>query len=345
MNAEHLRVIVQAATAFALAFGLVPVARRVALARGLVAEPAPDRIHQIPTPYLGGVAIAIAVMSTAATARGWGLDGVVPLAGAGVIGAVGLLDDARSVTVTGRLAVEVLVGLAAFAAGTRVELVNDPVDLALTVTWLVVITNAFNLLDNMDGATAAVAATVGAALAVGCVLQGQWLLGTLAAVAAAACLGFLVHNWHPASIFMGDAGSLFLGFLLASITLGMRTKVDPVTSMVAAVLVVCLPVFDTALVVISRMRAGRSILVGSTDHTAHRLLRLGFGHHAVVVVLAVASAVTAGLGAALALDVLPGWPAAAVGVVAGVGLVAMLRLPDHHPPTPGPARPAEVGGG
>jgi UDP-GlcNAc:undecaprenyl-phosphate GlcNAc-1-phosphate transferase len=337
-------VVVQAATAFALAFGLVPVARRVALARGLVAEPAPDRIHQIPTPYLGGVAIAAAVLAAAATARGWGLDGVVPLAGAAVVGAVGLLDDARSVTVTGRLATEVLAAVAAFAAGTRVELVNDPVDLALTVVWLVVITNAFNLLDNMDGAAAAVAATVGAALAVSCVLQGHWLLGTLAAAAAGACLGFLVHNWHPASIFMGDAGSLFLGFLLASTALGMPTRVDPAASMVAAVLVVCLPVFDTTLVVISRMRARRSIFVGATDHTAHRLLRAGFGQHAVVVLLTGATAVTAGVGAAVALDVVPRWPAAAVGVVAGVALVAMLRLPDHHQPPPEPARPAEVGG-
>lgn len=360
MTLGHWGVVGSACTAFALALALVPVARRVALDRGLVDRPAPNKAHESPTPYLGGVAIAAAVAPAAAAASAvsaaW-VEGLVVTAGAGVIGALGLVDDARGVTVIRRLAIEALVASAAFLAGVRVELVNDPVDLGLTVIWFVVIANAVNLLDNIDGVAASVAAISGGAVAVACVLQEQWPVAALAAAVAGGCLGFLVYNWHPASIFMGDAGSLLVGFLLAAVTLEMDTRVGSGASLVAAALIVSVPLFDTTLVVISRIWAHRSVLVGATDHTAHRLLRVGLGHRAVVAVLAGGTAVTAVVGAAVALDVLPPWPSAVAGaVIAGAGLVAGLRLPCHdqrpggrppavqvpRPPTP-PHRRAAAG--
>ena len=157
-------------------------------------------------------------------------------------------------------------------------------NVVVSVIALVVLTNSFNLLDNMDSAAGAIAATIATALAVTALLEGQILVGGLAVVVASASLGFLVYNWHPASIFMGDAGSLFLGFLLAVIALKLRTGVGHFPSAVAAVLLVAPAVLDTTLVVISRVRSGRPIYIGGTDHSSHRLMLLGIGPRAVLAV-------------------------------------------------------------
>jgi UDP-GlcNAc:undecaprenyl-phosphate GlcNAc-1-phosphate transferase len=162
---------------------------------------------------------------------------------------------------------------------------------------------------------------IAAALAVTALLHGQVLVGGLAIVVASACLGFLLYNWSPASIFMGDAGSLFLGFLLAVIALKLRTGADRFPSAVAVVLLVGPAVFDTTLVTTSRLRAHKHIFVGGTDHTSHRLRLLGVSPSVVVVVLLTGTAVSAALGMLVAEEVVPPWPA-----VVGASLTFVLAL-------------------
>ena len=180
-------------------------------------------MHKDPTPYLGGVAIALAAASCSLVLPSWKGDATIIVAAALLVGALGLVDDVRTVRPSIRLVVETLAALAAVSAGARVQLFGDVPDIALTILWIVVITNTFNLLDNMDGAVGSMVPTIAAALAATALLEGQVLVGGMAIVVAAACLGFLLYNWSPASIFMGDAGSLFLGFLLAVISLKLRT--------------------------------------------------------------------------------------------------------------------------
>jgi UDP-GlcNAc:undecaprenyl-phosphate GlcNAc-1-phosphate transferase len=345
VTADHWRVVALGVAAFVLALLLVPVARRAALARGITDNPTSRKHHRVPTPYLGGVAIVAAVALASLPAPRWEPQGAMLLLGAFGVAAVGLVDDVRTVSPASRVVIEAAAAVLAFAAGARVHLINDPADLALTVAWLVVVTNAFNLLDNIDGAAGAVASTIAAALTVACLLEGQWLVGTLAAVTAGACLGYLVYNWHPASIFMGDAGSLFLGFMVGVIALRLRTDVEPFASVVAVVLLVAAALFDTTLVVLSRVWSRRSILVGGTDHTSHRLVRMGLAPSTVTLAMAAAAALTAGLGVAVSRDALPAVPVAVgVGAAAAIGLGALLRVPGDErdadaAPTTTPERP------
>ena len=212
----------------------------------------------------------------------------------------GLCDDLRGLKASTRIAVEVPAAILAVAAGARSDLFDNEIDFVIIVAFLVALTNAFNLLDNMDGAAGAIGTTIAIGLATAALIEGQILVGGLAVVVAATCVGFLVYNWHPADIFMGDAGSLFLGFLLAVIALMLRTGVPHPASAVAIILLVGPALFDTALVVISRTRAGRRVYVGGTDHTSHRLVLLGFSSVGATVSLVVATALCATLGVLVA---------------------------------------------
>ncbi len=189
------------------------------------------------------------------------------------------------------------------------------------------ITNSFNLLDNMDAAAGSIATVVASALALTALLEGQLIVGGLAVVLASACLAFLIYNWHPARIFMGDAGSLFLGFMLAVISLKLRTPVPHGASIVAVVLMVGPAVFDTTLVVISRVAHRRPIFIGGTDHTTHRLVLLGVPRAAVTAVLVGGTVASCTLGVLVAEGIVS--PAIAVPVAlvpAFAALVFFLRM-------------------
>ncbi|MGH9179503.1 MAG: hypothetical protein ACRD0N_13240, partial [Acidimicrobiales bacterium] len=161
-------------------------------------------------------------------------------------------------------------------------------------------------------------------------LGDQVLVGTLAAAVVGAAAGFLAYNWHPARIFLGDAGSLFLGFLVSAVALKLRFPVDRHAGVVAVGLVAAPALFDTTLVVVSRVRAGRPIYVGGTDHTSHRLARLGFPAPAIAVLLALATATCGVLGVAVGRGEMASWTAAAPVMVVGAVLLGyLLRMPVY----------------
>lgn len=309
---------------------LLPLVRRVALAYGITDNPDSRKLHGHPVPYLGGVAIALAALLASAFLRGWRAEATVILLGALLVGVVGLIDDLRNLHPLPRLGTELVAALIAASAGARVHIFDGPMDWVITVAWLVIITNAFNLLDNMDGAAGVIATTTALGLAIAAGLEGQYLVGGLAGVVAGCCAGFLFHNWHPARIFMGDSGSLFVGYLLAAIALKLRFPVDQVGGIVAVLLFTGPALFDTTLVVLARVSTGRSIYQGGTDHTSHRLQKLGLSTGSVVNVLALTCAVTSTLGILVGHGTIPvELVAAPVALLAGLGLVVLLAVPIY----------------
>jgi len=299
-------VLVPFLAAFGVALAITPVCRRVALAMGVVDRPGGKKIHGQATPLLGGVAIALAqvaafVWSAAADAASYRI-----LAAAGFIMLLGIWDDldphSEALRWWLRLVYEACLAGIVVAGGVQTTFLGTPwLDIPLTMLWIVGITNAFNLLDNMNGLSAGVAAIGGLTftlLASRYVQVGPEQLPTAAAAAAlsGACLGFLPSNFRS-RIFMGDAGSLFVGFTLACLAVqgSWRSPTVP-TSVIIPLLVLAYPLFDTTLVVVLRLRRGQSPFVGGRDHSSHRLVRLGLGRVETVLLIylfAVSHALTA----------------------------------------------------
>ncbi len=334
-----VRAVLVGVVACALAAVFVGLARRLAVRFGISTVPSAARWNPLPTPYLGGAGIALAVVLSCITiVEGPRGDIGILLGTALVVGLVGLLDDLRELSPLVRVAAEAAGAGVVCAAGTRVSPGPLAVEVVLTIAWFVLVVNACNLLDNVDGALASTAMVMGIATGVAAVLAGQPQVAGICFALAGASLGFLVHNWHPATIFMGDAGSLFLGFLLAALTIELRTTVGTTTGSVAAVLLVGPALVDTALVVISRVRSGRPVLVGGTDHTSHRLLQRGLVPGRVVAVLAASTAVSSSLGVAVARS----WvhPLVALGgalLLAAASVAWLLRQPGYEQPPRSPA--------
>jgi UDP-GlcNAc:undecaprenyl-phosphate/decaprenyl-phosphate GlcNAc-1-phosphate transferase len=287
--------------ALALSAALVPLCRKVAIRTGYVASPRTDRWHTRPTALFGGVAIAVTVLALGAV--GADLRALaLPLAGGALIFIVGLADDVLSLKPSTKLIAQIALAAMFVFFGARLNWTSWPsIDMLLTLVWLVGVTNAFNLLDNMDGLCAGVALIAGVALMSG--LAGRPGTGEemrYLAILLGATTGFLIYNYHPASIFMGDAGSLFLGFTLAALTLtagGPDHDRSKVLSIVAApMLVLLIPIFDTTLVTASRLLSGRPVSQGGRDHSSHRLVAIGLPEASAVRVLWVLAAAGGAVG-------------------------------------------------
>lgn len=270
-----------------------PIALSIAHRLKLFDLPNPGKAHKSPVPFLGGAAIvaAFAVIVLGATLIRPPKSGLADLAAllgiALVLSAMGLIDDIRGLSPWLRLAVEAAAGVGVWALGVRahLHLLSSPIDGFVTVAWVVGVTNAFNLLDNMDGLSAGVAAIAAGFLFVVAFLNGQFLVASLAIALAGCAIGFLRHNFHPARIYMGDAGSLFIGFLIAVLGLQLRTHSATRLSFVIPLLIVGVPLFDTSLVTITRLSHRRSPFNGGQDHVSHRLVRLGIPVRGAVIMI------------------------------------------------------------
>ena len=269
-----------------------PLAMVIAKRYGILDRPGERKVHLEPTPYLGGSAIVAGLVVAAVLTGSTAQQALVIGAGAIVVFALGLIDDVRGLGPTVRAGTEAVVAAALWIAHVRAGLFGVPVlDLLLTVAWIVVITNAVNLLDNMDGLASGVTAIAATAYFVIAASEGNYYVGSLAIGLAGASVGFLRYNFPPARIFLGDAGSLLLGYLLAVIALLIDMNLsNPIARAGVQALILGVPVFDTALVVISRRRAGRPVLVGGKDHSSHRLTLRGLSGRQVAVALYTAQA-------------------------------------------------------
>jgi UDP-GlcNAc:undecaprenyl-phosphate GlcNAc-1-phosphate transferase len=280
-----------AGVAAAAVLACAPLAHRL----GAVARPRGDRWHQRPIPLLGGLAMAIGTFVAIVPFDPSSPLFVIVVGGAACV-AVGLVDDLRPLKPQTKLTAQLLVAAAVVSAGLRLPVTGVVwLDMLLSLLWLVALSNAFNLLDNMDGLAAGVAAIA----AIGHLFlfagTGELAAGRLAAALAGACVGFLLHNFHPARMFMGDAGSLFLGFTVGGLSL-VSTAGTPAGSPAALLLpglIVMVPIFDSAFVTVHRFAAGRPISQGGRDHASHRLVAAGFSERQAVVALYAAGAVSA----------------------------------------------------
>lgn len=272
---------------------------------GVTDGPDGDRKRQEqPIPRMGGLAVAAAftvALFTATWAMGDG-QGIGLLAGvllpALAVAGLGFLDDLLVLGPWVRLIGVGALALVVWWTGTRIEITHIPLlDAAITVIWIVGITNAMNLLDNSDGLAASTATISALGVAAVALIYGQYLVGALAFALAGAALGFLWHNWHPASVYLGDAGAYFLGFLLAVLTIRLRPiELDRSWSVLIAVLLLLLPIADTAFVVVRRLVEGRHPFTAGRDHISHVLMDRGLsvrqavGALQLVLVLGVVSA-------------------------------------------------------
>jgi UDP-GlcNAc:undecaprenyl-phosphate GlcNAc-1-phosphate transferase len=329
------RLLTGLAVALALAYWTTPLAIRVADRFQFYDRPAGYKGHGRPTPYLGGAAVVAAFLVAFLALTGdW--DKTLPVAGGvGLLWLIGTIDDRRTVTPGFRVAVEAGLGALLWQLGLGWELGAGPlVDVAVTALWIVAVVNAFNLFDNMDGAASSMAGVVAAALAVLGVVEGDSWLAVSGAALSGACLGFLPHNLmrSPARIFLGDGGSMPIGFAIAALTMvGVSGAAAEWQSLAMGVMFVGVPALDTALVVFSRTRRGIPVLTGGRDHLTHRTqarLRTARG---VAVALGGAQAVTSAL-ALVALEGGSGQIVAAVLVyVLAVGVaIAVLDARYEH---------------
>lgn len=264
-----------AASALILALSSTPVMRLVALRFGVIDQPAARKIHHNPVPLLGGAAIYVAFILVLFLFgdRRYVNEVVGIFIGASLMSLVGVVDDRWGLGSYIKLGGQLLAAAILIYSGVQVRVWGGWPDIAVTVVWVVGITNAMNLLDNMDGLSGGIAMIASVFFTLLAALSDQYLVGALAAALAGGCAGFLVYNWNPAHIFMGDTGSLFLGFLLAAVGIKLRfpSNSDTVTWMIP-VLVMGVPVFDTTLVFLSRLRRGKNPLTTpGKDHISHRL--------------------------------------------------------------------------
>jgi len=304
--------------ALVLCLALVPLSRVLARRWGVLDAPGPRKVHAAPTPRMGGLAVFLSFV--AVVLLGYSLAPTLAalpevkayfgsafaflqeaprvqakllalLLGATLAFGVGLADDILGARfpVWAKALGQLVAALVLIAADIRISfLPADWLNATVTVLWVVGITNAFNLLDNMDGLSAGVAFVASAVLLLNAWLLGEFFITLVLVAFMGSLLGFLVYNWNPASIFLGDCGSLFIGYVLASLTLLERYVSHASSSyfpILMPVLVLAVPLLDTATVVVIRIREGRPIYVGDRRHLSHRLVALGLSPKAAVLVI------------------------------------------------------------
>ena len=284
------------ALAFVLAFILTPLSRRLAFRIGALDHPDSRKIHRQAMPLLGGIAVYLSFWAAAAITlfflKGegqlWGL-----FWGSTLIVALGLYDDLKGLSYKAKLAGQFAAAFILLAYNIKIEFITLPFQeitflgyfvIPLTLLWIIGLTNAVNLIDGVDGLATGVSAI--AAIVMFALTWGEFpLVPILALVLAGAALGFLPHNFSPARIFLGDTGSLFLGFMLAGFSIMGVTKQATFTTLVIPVVIFGLPITDTFYAIWRRFRNGQPIFKADKGHIHHRLLDLGLTTRQAVLIL------------------------------------------------------------
>jgi UDP-GlcNAc:undecaprenyl-phosphate GlcNAc-1-phosphate transferase len=272
---EEAELLVAAAIGAVLSAAIVPVAARVAYATGSLDTPRSYREHLRPTPYLGGFAVVLA-FAVASIAAGGELRHLgALLGGTGAMLILGTIDDRVGLPVGLRLIVQVATATLVTVAGISWQVFDaEWLNGLLTVGWIVGITNAFNLMDNLDGAAGSVAVVTAIGTGVTAVVAGHGQLAAVAGALAGACAGFLPYNLsRPSRIFLGDGGSTSIGFAMAVLIASVPGLGSEPARFWALILLAGAVLFDTALVTVSRISQGKPVFTGSRDHISHRLHR------------------------------------------------------------------------
>lgn len=260
-----------------LSYLLTPTAALLAKRIGMVDRPSSTKAHAHATPLLGGVAIFIAYFLAILFTAGINRSIASILIGGLILLTIGVIDDKMGIMPNIKLFGQLVAALIVVRMGIRVDFIkNYYFSIIFSCIWIIGITNAINLLDNLNGLSAGITTISAFFFSILAWERGDFFVATVAIALCGASLGFLRYNFPKAHIFMGDAGSLFIGFLLATIAiLGSWASPTQITSLAMPILILGYPIFDTTLVTVSRIRGGRSIFQGGKDHSSHRLALLG----------------------------------------------------------------------
>jgi UDP-GlcNAc:undecaprenyl-phosphate/decaprenyl-phosphate GlcNAc-1-phosphate transferase len=291
---------------FLISFVLVALATPAVMAMawrmGWVARPREDRWHRRPTALMGGVAIFFGTVASWVATCDWHTIAPVALLATAMF-ALGLIDDrCWELRPHQKLIGQLAAGAVLLAVHVQFSALPPLLALPLALVWVVGITNAVNLLDNMDGLAAGVSCISALALAAYCIDEGARAVAPAVLALAGSCAGFLLYNFNPARIFMGDCGSLFIGFSLAALAIQASNRAAPnlVLSLLVPVAVLAIPIFDTTLVAVVRFMNGRPIMPGFRDHSSHRMVSLGLSERSTVLIFYLLTALAGGLALAAA---------------------------------------------
>ena len=321
------------AAAFILSFGLglywTPLLRHAALQLGIVDRPDGLLKKQCdPIPYLGGIAVFMAFLFTAGVFTDFGRDTMGLLLSGSIVLMVGLIDDFGAMSAPQKLLGQTLAAIVLVRSGIYIKLEFLPVWAAipLTVLWILAVTNALNIIDILDGLAAGVSAIAALSIAIANFMAGRHAVALLSLVLAGAILGFLRHNFHPATIYLGDAGSLFIGFMLAALSMNAGYTRANLLAVLSPVLILGIPLFDLTLVTWIRWRNGIPIMQGSPDHFALRLRQLKLSVRETAVTTYVIGALLSGVALLLSQITLEWAIATMCGTFSAAGLSAYLLM-------------------
>lgn len=325
-----------------LALAIGPASYWLTRKMGLVDLPgsAPHKLHGNPMPVAGGLVLFVTVFALSLTEQIASQPNILPiLVASTVIFLFGLLDDFKNLSPSWKLVGQVLATLLLIRLGVQVRLFHQEwLNYTLTLLWMVGVTNAYNFVDSMDGLATGLASLAAAFFMLVTIDSGQDQLSLLSTILLGACLGSFYYNAPPARYFIGDSGSQFLGFLLAALGIVYNPLgFTRLTSWYVPILLVGIPIFDTTLVVFSRLRRGKPVYQGSTDHTFHRLVLAGMSANRAVLSMHTV-ALLLGCLAFIALEMPPLIANAIFAAVLLLGLGAILFLdnpqicPIEHPP-------------
>ena len=299
MQATGLQYFLLFFATFALVGTLTPIMRKIAISKKIYDLPnAAHKTHKEPVPYLGGVAIIIGVTVisyAAAIYKNFNKQDYLlltsVLAPAIILGLIGLWDDLRNLRPGPRLLIQLIAGIFTAYILISQDTVGNPtgsqtLDAIITVVWIVGICNSINFFDNVDGGAAGTVAISSLGLFYLTFQNQQFFIAALSSVTAGATIGFLLWNKSPARIYMGDAGALFLGVLIATLTIRLQPDTDVLwKSLATPILLLAVPILDTSTAVVSRIRRGVSPLQGGHDHLSHRLINRGIPRKQAVILL------------------------------------------------------------
>ncbi len=288
--------------AFAFSFASTPIVTRLAFKLGAVDIPKDNRrMHKKPIPRLGGLAIIIGfVVSLLCFGYGMNRAMIATLVGAGIIAVMGVVDDCKDLDAKLKFAIQIIAALVVIYGGNiRITVFTNPnifsgnpywvlpewLSVAVTIFWIVFITNAVNFIDGLDGLAAGVSAIMSVSLVFISMRVGEYSIALVGMALMGACFGFLPFNFNPAKIFMGDTGSTFLGFMLAALSVQGVFKSYAIISFAVPLLILGLPLFDAAFAMLRRILTGKNPMSADRGHLHHRLIDMGFSQKQTVFIL------------------------------------------------------------
>lgn len=293
--------------AMLVSFVLTPYIKNLAFAIGAIDKPDNRKVHKKIMPRLGGLAIYIAFMVAAVASLEMTWDIVGILVGGTVIVIVGVLDDKYQLPAKVKLLGQIVAACVLIAFDIRIEWVNNPfggyyyldlLSIPLTIFWVISFTNVVNLIDGLDGLAAGVSAIASITVILVAVQMGYYHIAIMTAALAGGIIGFIRYNFNPATIFMGDTGSMFIGYMLAAISVYGAVKTAATIALIVPAIALGLPIMDTAFAILRRYSNGRPIFQPDKGHLHHRLLAMGMNQKQAVLLM---YAITAALGIAAVL--------------------------------------------